>query len=428
MIIEFSVKNFRSFKDEQTFSLYTQTKGNSLLSENSILCPNTRNLRVLKSAGVYGANASGKSNLLIAIDILCFIVTGSKNFDEVDGIRGFDPYRLSLSSEKNPVSLSIEFVSKKQNRFRYAVSFTRNQIRSERLEYNPSGRWVKLFSRKPSGAITFAKTARSGIQQIPFFPNQCYLSVAALSAATSETIRDAYMFFKRGASVMYIGKDDRFPLYPNIQSALPKISSFIQFADTGVEKISVEKRAFPPKHSFPPEFPDEVKVSFQFDAEHRSVFYHRGENGVLSQFDFYNESEGTQRLFNRLPLIFDVLTIGGILIIDELENSLHPFICELLVRLFNDPETNPLGAQLIFSTHDVSLLSKNLLTPEQVWFTEKKNGATTLFSLADFKDDVTAESPIAHWYEEGRFGAFPNYNWHKIKQLFAGGAQNGKEK
>jgi len=419
MIIKFCVKNFRSFKDEQVFSLDTSS------TANSTPVPQTKK-RILNSVGVYGANASGKSNLLKAIYALYFLVSRSGKWDKEDKIQCFEPYLLSPSSKEQPVETSIEFITaEKKNRFQYFVSFTRDQILKEQLKHYTSNKWTPLFSRTPSHT-------RKAIKDITL-RNQCYLSVAGRRKETSDIVMDAYTFFRK--DIVHFSKDEEIDLdITYLQSAIPKVSSFVQCVDTGVERISLKKRPTLKSIIFPQEMPDHIKKRILNEAQYHPVFYHQGESETLIPFNLRNESEGTQRLYNRLPLIIDALETGGVLVIDELDNSLHPFICELIVRLFNDPEVNKCGAQLIFSTHDVSLLSRKvlnpermLLNPEQIWFTEKKDGMTTLFSLADFdKKEVKEDSPFGQWYEEGRFGAYPKYNWYKVKQLFPGDGKNEK--
>jgi len=420
MIIEFRVKNFRSFKDEQVFSLDTSS------AENSTPIPQTKK-RVLNSAGVYGANASGKSNLLKAIYELRRLVIRSWNWDEAEGVHCFDPYRLSQVTQTQPVEFEIDFITTTENRFRYSVAFTQERIKKEQLKHysSQSKRWVTLFSRKGSGTqdIKFCVEGGKEAKQIKVLKHQAYLSVAGRDAKASEVVRDAYLFIRR--DIFHFQKDtdaenDLTAKYV-VRSIFPKISSILQLADTGVEKVSIEETS------------NELDMQKRFIAPYRLVCHHCGEDGTFVPFDLKDESEGTQRLYNRLPYIIDALEKGKVLVIDELENSLHPFLCELIIRLFHDPEVNKYGAQLIFSTHDISLLSSKLLNPErkllghgQIWFTEKKDGMTTLFSLADFdKKEVNDDSPVAQWYEQGRFGAFPRYHWHKIKQLFTGEEQNG---
>lgn len=408
MIIEFCVTNFRSIRDEQVFSLYTRAPGKHL-PENTVLCPGTNNIHVLKSAGVYGANASGKSNLLRALQALSYLVSRSNLFDDKDEIAFSEPYRLDGKSAECSTVFEIEFVTRQQNRFHYQVAFKKEAIQSERLSYYPSAKEAVLFSRKDTDTwktVEFGSHYR-GVRQVPFFPNQCYLSVAGKNAATSPLVREAYDFMR---GIVCLRKDEAvFVTEGDLRDIFGELSRFIAAVDTGVQDIHL----------------DEYKVDEELrqllplvDLPGKPRFYHQGDVGAVI-FELEEESEGTQRLYERLPLIFKTIKNGGVLVVDELENSWHSFIGELVIRLFNDPEVNPFGAQLIFSTHDISLMSSEHLRRDQIWFTEKKNGATTLFSLNDFdKKKVTPDSAFGKLYLEGRLGAFPKYSWAGVKELF----------
>ena len=127
-------------------------------------------------------------------------------------------------------------------------------------------------------------------------------------------------------------------------------------------------------------------------------------------------------MFDLAPVLIDAFERGGVLIIDELDNSMHPHMAELIIKLFNDPEVNPGGAQLVFSTHNANLMSPDLLRRDQIWFAEKSNGLSRFFSLDDFdKAKITATSPFARWYAEGRFGAIPSIDYRGIVNLLKKG-------
>jgi AAA15 family ATPase/GTPase len=122
-------------------------------------------------------------------------------------------------------------------------------------------------------------------------------------------------------------------------------------------------------------------------------------------------------MFNLFPAMIFVFNIGGVLVFDEIEKNLHPHIVELMIKLFNDPQVNTKNAQLLFTSHNVQLMSSDFLRRDQIWFIEKKNGASEFTCLTSFdKDTVRANSPFGSWYSEGRFGAIPVINYLKIAQ------------
>ena len=159
------------------------------------------------------------------------------------------------------------------------------------------------------------------------------------------------------------------------------------------------------------------------------MFAHLTESGSSELFELEDESAGSQKLFNLAPLIIMTLSIGGVLVMDELDNSMHPFMAELIIKLFNDPRVNKGNAQLIFSTHNINLMTSELLRRDQIWFTEKQAGATRFYSLDDFdKKKVKPLSPFNQWYAEGRFGAVPAINYQGIVALFnESGASHAQE-
>ena len=135
-------------------------------------------------------------------------------------------------------------------------------------------------------------------------------------------------------------------------------------------------------------------------------------------FKLAEESAGTQRLFKIAPILLDTLTNNGVVLLDELESSMHPFMAEMIIRLFNDPEVNPKGAQLVFTTHNVHVMNPELLRRDQIWLAEKENGASTYFSLSDFdKNVVKPKSPFNRWYLEGRFDAIPRIDYRSIANM-----------
>jgi len=132
------------------------------------------------------------------------------------------------------------------------------------------------------------------------------------------------------------------------------------------------------------------------------------------------ESAGTIKLFKMLPILIDAFEDGGVLLLDELDNSFHPHLAELVIKLFNDPNVNKNNAQLIFSTHNINLMSPELLRRDQIWLTEKTNGATLFYSLDEFdKNSVKMDSPFDKWYGDGRFGAIPSIDIEAISKIIS---------
>lgn len=192
---------------------------------------------------------------------------------------------------------------------------------------------------------------------------------------------------------------------------------FLSLVDTGITGMSVEENDIDIK--LPDGMSEEIKKEILFRNKFRFIFAHKNENGEDVMLDQENESDGTNRLFELAPAITSALCTFRILIIDEVDHSLHPHLASLLLRLFNDSELNKFNSQLIFSTHNMDLMKPEKMRRDQLWFAEKFKGYTNIFTLDDFeKDKVKASSPFHKWYDDGRFGSTPSVNYTAIKKYF----------
>jgi AAA15 family ATPase/GTPase len=209
-----------------------------------------------------------------------------------------------------------------------------------------------------------------------------------------------------------------------------KVSKLLSFVDTGVTKVSIhEKEVRDDDVKFPVDFPEQLKTKILREQKQQVLFSHKTDTGKIEYFKKSEESAGTRKLFDLAPLFIDAFDTGGVLIIDELDNSMHPFMAELIIKLFNDPDVNPGGAQLIYSTHNINLMSPELMRRDQIWFAEKVSGASRFYSLDDFdKKKVTPMSPYILWYAEGRFGAVPRIDYRNIVELLKKEVANAKAK
>jgi AAA15 family ATPase/GTPase len=427
MIIDFTVSNFRSIKDEQTFSLYVQTPGEHL--PENVSYPAGDKIGILKSAGLYGANASGKSNMLYALYALQYIIVASGDLKDGDVIPCYEPYLLAEGSKSLPTCFEIEFFvphneesEVKPLRYRYCVMFTANKILEESLVFYPSVQQAVVFERKEEDTwrtIKFGTLYKGGKRKIPFFANNAYLSKSGDSADTPPMIRDIYNYFRKDLTHLGINEVPHKLNWLEDIELVNKVAFLLSSVDTGISNIHIKESVDTDEIKFPANLPDDLKSLILKDRKYAASFLHLTETGSSEIFEAKQESTGTQKLFNLAPLIFETLSKGGVLIIDELDNSMHPFMAELIIKLFNDPRINKGNAQLIFSTHNINLMSPELLRRDQIWFTEKQQGATRFYSLDDFdKKKVKPQSPFNQWYAEGRFGAVPAINYQGIVDLF----------
>ena len=421
MIIDFTISNFRSIKDEQTLSLYAENVGTHL-TENTCYPANDK-IGVLKSVGLYGANASGKSNILLAFWAMRHIICNSGDLKEGELIT-HEPFLLSETTKLLPTRFEIEFIAS-ELRYRYEVSFTHKVIEEESLIFYPSSQPATIFKRVKEDTwetIKFGSLYKGGKKRIPLFVNNAYLSKAGDSADAPEMIRSIYNYFRK--NIIHLGVNENILglNWFDDSKLVKKVGGLLSLVDTGISQVGLEKRTdtdiVDTSHLLD-HMPEEVKNAFLKNLTHKFIFSHNTDSGDMVSFDEKKESDGTRKLFKLAPLFLSALEDGGILIIDELDNSMHPFMAELIIKLFNDPRVNKGNAQLIFSTHNINLMSPELLRRDQIWFTEKNKGATTCYSLDNFdKKKVKPQSPFNLWYAEGRFGAVPAINYEGIVELF----------
>ena len=428
MIIDFTITNFRSIRDEQTFSMFADNPGSHLV--DNIAYPAGEKIGVLKSAGIYGANASGKSNILLAFEALQYLIVASGDFKEGDAIKCYEPYRLSGKTKTAPVRFEVEFCTPNGVRYIYKIGFTSQRIVEEQLSFYPSAKAALIFDRSEKDTwktIKFGGLFTGGRKQLPFFANNAYLSKAGDSADTPELVRNVYNYFRNDILRLGLNEEVHFDDWIEDKVLFGKVSALLGFVDTGVDGVVLrEKEVDPESVTFPDTMPVSMRNSLLRRMKRQFLFAHATDGKEPELFDLRLESSGTQKLFRLAPLIIDALDSGGVLIVDELDHSMHPFMVELILRLFNDPEVNKGHAQLIFSTHNVNLMDPEQFRRDQIWLTEKNQGATRLFSLDDFdKKKVKPTSPFNRWYAEGRFGAVPKIDYRSIvKQLRAVGGDH----
>ncbi len=398
-IIEFSVGNFKIFKEKVVFSMFAR-KSNHTFNNNG------ENL--LKTSLIYGPNASGKSTLLQAFVSLWNGMTKSANNPE-GSILPYQPFALSSEKDK-PVFFEVVF-SLGKNIFKYNFSFLQNEIIAENLfGILSSGKEQKILVRKKQKIEVFADLKKS--EDVKEKTRKEVLFLSAASQWNNEFAMQIVGGFKNNTKVISGSNSESYRghtvgLLKKEGDKKDRVLDFLKRADFCIEDGSVEKMKIPEviRNQMltvgAKDVPGEVDTVFfshnKFDLKEKKI-------GTI-KFNLGEESDGTQKFFERLGPIIDTLENGSILFIDEFDNSLHPYLTKFIVDLFE--KNNPKNAQLIVTTHDTSLLSHDGLNKEQFWFTEKnKFGASKLFSLAEFKTQRN-DSEFSKKYLEGRFGALP---------------------
>jgi len=417
MIIDFRFRNFRSFSQEQHFSTKV-THGREVHSSNFANAVDGKT-DVLKTAVIYGANASGKSNVLKALAALQWLVVDSGDLKERDPLLAYEPFRLSQASLSEPTAFEIEFFLQDHGRFRYSVTFNATRILEEQLVSFSSRQRALVFERGPEDTwedVRFGGTYKGGTRKFPFFENNSYLSKAGNSAASVPIMRHIYGYFR---SMMYFEASVRInsARYLKEEKRLKNVARVLAAVDTGISSITSEERT-PSGLHLPDEMPESLKKAIIDQHSTAFSFWHKDDAGEMVEFGEDDESAGTQRLFNLLPMFLEVLRRGQVVLLDEIEGSFHPHIVAMIVRLFNDRRSNPRNAQLIFTTHDTNTLSPEILRRDQIWFVQKDDGASDLYCLDEYdKSKVKPGSPFREWYGEGRFGGVPAIRYNKVVEV-----------
>jgi uncharacterized protein len=398
MLIEFSVGNYRSFKEVVTFSMVAApiVVGDSPINGNNLFLA-TKEIKLLKSAAIYGANASGKSNLVLAISFMKEFainsVVGSRITSEIET----ESYQLNIESEREPSYFEMVFIIGTA-RYRYGFEVDRHSVKSEWLYQTLRTKESQLFDRENSKIKVFGKFSEGRLLENKTRKNALFLSVAA--QFNGDIATDVVDWFNELNIFNNLDDDD----YDNLTiEALMEghrtqdLIDLVTSLDLGIKDIQMIETPIP---EVPGVIAYEVKTAhWKYDAE---------ENRVDTEYFELNknESAGTQKLFNISGLLINILQTGEILIVDELDARLHPLISCAIVKLFNSPITNPRNAQLIFTTHDTNLLSANMFRKDQIWFTEKdRYGATDLYSLVEY--EIPDDAPFEQDYIAGKYGAIP---------------------
>lgn len=400
MILEFSVKNFLSFKEKVTFSMIANS--NKELNDNYIEIGGNK---VLKSAAVYGANASGKSNLFKILTLVVLMLRSSNSVD-INAKLPLIPFKLDKGSVNKPSEFEIKFILD-ETRYVYGFIADKDKIYDEYLYYYPNGRETKIFDRTNINEYSYTQKDEKILREIEAKNAQNKFFLATATNWNFDKTKAAYNFLTNGIGTcnnLEILKNMAYKMYETNPDYLKDFAiDFLQKADFNIEDYQISQIDVPGEFlTAIPEFitktlPDKPKA-------YQVLFKHKNSDNYLS---IDEESLGTQMIFAFIPFLADSLKNKKVLIIDELDKSLHPFLVQYIVEIFNDAEINKNGSQLIFNTHDTNLLDLNILRRDQIWFTEKNSetGESDLYSLSDFS--VRKQENVEKGYMLGRYGAVP---------------------
>tara|TARA_R110002033_G_scaffold171192_1_gene217748 strand:- start:878 stop:2200 length:1323 start_codon:yes stop_codon:yes gene_type:complete len=423
-IQEFSFGNFKSFKDIQTLNLSTakiKSKNQEIDIKNVIAGRNNEDVSFLKSKAIYGANASGKSNIIKAFVTFIRIVKTSVKDEKI--LHLVDSFRLSTETENQPSFFQIIFWYK-NTKYRYGFELDDENITAEWLYGKPKDRELPFFIRDNQEIIELDKTNYSEGDKLMtllkddesddneiFRSNSLFLSTLAtfgfgkLSKQLIDSFSSMIIISGLGHQGMYkfagdALSDDKKKKY---------IIDFLKYGDIGIEDVKAIEIS---SDDLPDDIDDDIRKDFDNKKKRKLLVSTRKkyDKNLISNdtesFSFgTHESEGTQKLFELSPFIFEALKNKRPIIIDEFDARFHPLLTKKILQLFNSDENN--GSQLIFTTHDTNLLSSDLLRRDQIEFVEKdKYGASHLYSLVQFKG-IRNTASFEKDYIQGKYGAIP---------------------
>lgn len=417
MLVEFTVNNFKSIKDTVKFSMLTSSKdeGNSF---------EIRKYNLLKSAILYGANASGKSNFLRAMAFMSrFVLNKYKIIQSTDKLP-HDPFRLSTQTEDASSSFEIVFFID-DIKYRYGFEIDNKLVYSEWLYADEKGKEAKLFYRdteekeyiNPNKFVEGYKFFDKKDEKINVSANQLFIwKCDQENGEISKAILNWFNRFNMIDGMDHNGYINFTMKKMDNEDFKEKIIDLVKTADIGIDDIQVQEEEVHLDVIEKLKLFDFLKDESIKEGDLKSITLNTlhqkfdTDGNVVGNVIFElekEESKGTRKFFAMSAPILDTLENGKILIIDELDASLHPILTQHLIKLFHDKSVNKNNAQLIFATHDTNLLKKTIFRRDQIWLSEKnKYGSTDLYSLAQFKN-VRKNEDFEKQYIHGKYGAIP---------------------
>ena len=415
MLLEFKVTNFRSIQESQVLSLVAN-KDPSLQESNCLSSGLTSIPKLVRAAVIYGSNASGKSNLILAMAMMRDVVVNSAvGIREGDKYNNIIPFLFDSVSAEQPTELEITFL---EDGVRYQYGFAINQTRVVK-------EWLLVYKARKSQCWFEREYNQKTAQYDWYFgphlldsqrhnlwkestrANALFLSTAV--NLNSEQLRPIYNWFFSKLVIIFGG----FPIpitstleYLKNPDNKNKLLTFLQAADLGITDVEAKVQKVK-RMGVKLDFSGLSTVGVAEDSELPIVnLYHKSVDDKKINLLLEHESHGTQKLFAYAGPLFNVFNDGCVLVVDELESGLHPKMVQFLVNLLYDNELNNKNAQLIFTTHQTSLLDSDYLRRDQIWFVEKNtSNASVLYPLMDFSPRKSEN--IERGYLQGRFGAIP---------------------
>ncbi|OKZ56715.1 MAG: hypothetical protein BHV99_05235 [Clostridium sp. 26_21] len=394
MLIRFSFKNFKSFKNENCLDMEATS-----LKEHEYNVAKTENGEYLKVSAIYGANASGKTNVLQAFDYMKKRILVSDDSKKNSPIDEENIYSFMINNA--PIALEVEILAKNNKIYKYGFEVLKDTIISEWLFEKRVNKFYAIFERENNN-VSMKPNKISDLVNID--ERTLFLNIYSKIDRNNEDFSNVYDWF---VNSMYLDLGNpNFERFINNRVSLKILSDenykkellkFIKTFDSGIEGIRTT--------------PDSIEAVKSNNGIIDIEVLHRGENGELNALPFYLESNGTRKMFHLFDFFMDALKNGMVLFVDELDAKLHPLLTRYIINLFHNSQTNIGNGQLIYSTHDTVNLNKETFRRDEIWFAEKdKDGISKIYSLADYKiNDVKVRNDATYNkdYLSGRYGAIP---------------------
>ena len=431
MLVEFSVENYRSIQEKQTLSMVA-ADNETMLDSNTFPVPNNDDLRLVTSAAIYGSNASGKSNLLKAIQVLKNLVIKSASRMQIGDKLPVEPFKLNSETAKKPSSFEVIFILD-DIRYEYGVSLNRERVFEEWLiayrnevqenwfsrEYLPDN---PTFEPNEGYKWSFGKGLKGEKKRIQRFVRSNSLFISHAAQNNHPQLKEVFDFFQDEINMISLTEgqlrefDFTIKMCEENHNFREQIVNLLSEADIGISDIRFESEPMDDniklvvQNLFSEEFEVRKNANNLLEIDFMNVItiHKMNDSNSEIELEIEDESAGTKRLFYIAGYLLWVLEYGKVLIIDEIDRSLHPVLSKALIKMFNNPEINKNNAQLIFTTHDTTLLDDETFRPDQIWFTEKDNSMTKLYSLFDFRP--RENESLQKGYLLGRYGAIPFIN------------------
>jgi len=416
MLLQFSVENFRSFKDEAILSM--EASVDKELPNNITVINKTR---CLNTAAIFGANASGKSNIFAALTSAIILVRRSNSRQVMEPLLEIVPFRFDNESINKPTNFEFVFFAEGK-KYVYGFSATQREVQKEYLYVYNSAKASTIFERTDVDNYKFKSPAlKRELQPLTDRNTANKLFLATATAWNCEETRIPYLWFE--SKINTYSTDFEQLLHQNApifeqdnDNSLRRFTNrILHEADINIDDFELEIKDMS-RDQFLQQFPQVLRVlmstipvdnnkTIKIETVHTIT-----ENGISEKYNLplHEESKGTRSLFLFAPVLKRAFETGETLCIDEFDASLHPMLVRYLLSLFNNPEINKAHAQLIVSSHAMVLMSLKNLRRDQIYFVEKnrKTGASELYSLDEFSP--RKEEDIRKAYMIGRYGSIPD--------------------